>query len=134
MITKVIWCEENYAFLRKNNDKTTKELAEILGTSMSTICKMRKMLGLEKRPLKLDESKQKLMKCININEIRKLYRSVLCSPDNNGIDSEISCVAYQNNENDITIVTRSNGVLSIGKSDLKQFIKELQGIYEVYGE
>lgn len=132
MITKVIWCEENYAFLRKNNDKTTKELAQILGTSMSTICKMRKMLGLEKRALKFDGPRQRFMKCINVAEARKLYYSVLSIPKNNGIDSEIPCVAYQNNENDITIVTRSNGVLSIGKSDLKQFIKELQGIYEVY--
>lgn len=132
MITKVIWCEENYAFLRKNNDKSTKELAEILGTSMSTICKMRKMLGLEKRPLKFDGPRQRFMKCINVAEARNLYYSVLYVPKNNGIDSEIPCVAYQNNENDIIIVTRNNGVLYVNKNNLRQFIEELQGIYEVY--
>ncbi len=94
------------------------------------IVQKRKKMGLKAK--KQNKKDSKLDSCINKDETKKFYYAVAYHLEYNGIDSEIPKVLYQNNKEDITVVTPDNGVLRIDKRHLKSFANELTDICEVF--
>ena len=128
-----IWTKDDDAFLMANYNKMSiSKMAETLGCSSSLIVQKRKKMGLKAK--KQNKKDSKLDSCINKDETKKFYCVVANHLEHNGIDSEIPKVLYQNNKEDITVVTPDNGVLRIDKKYLKSLANELTDICEVFTE
>lgn len=125
------WTEDDDAFLMANyNNMSISKMAEKIGCSCSSVTKKRKKMGLTAK--KQNKKDSRLDRCIDKNETKKFYFVVKNHMECNGIDSEIPKVLYQNNKEDITVVTLDNGLLRIDKKYLKSLANELADICEVF--
>lgn len=126
-----IWTKDDDAFLMANyNSMSISKMAETIGCSCYSVTKRRKNMGLTAK--KLNKKDSRLDSCINKDETKKFYFAVKNHMECNGIDSEIPKVLYQNNKEDITVVTLDKGLLRIDKKYLKSLANELTDICEVF--
>lgn len=128
-----IWTKDDDAFLMANyNNMSVSKIAETIGCSCYSVTKRRKNMGLASK--KLNKKDSRLDRCVDKNETKKFYFVVKNHMECNGIDSEIPKVLYQNNKENIIVVTLDNGVLRIDKKYLKSLANELADICEVFTE
>ena len=125
-----IWTDaDDEILLRYDSTKSSREIAKMIGCAPSTIVKRRQLLNL---PPKNQKDLVVVDDCINFENAAKLHQGVDDFAEYNGISSDIYGFAYQLNEKDISIVTYKHGVLRVQKKYLKQFIQELQELYDVF--